>query len=103
MQYMTGMNACCCLFFFRFFGRTLLMRLLPKCGVGSIKKTSPNPVDEVRAELHMRQLELERRSNLLVEALQEQDRLRKAADELQIRAHQVCECKGYGRRHHDYH
>jgi hypothetical protein len=91
MQYMTGVNACGWFFFFFFLGRTLLMRLFPKCSVGSINKL-PNPVDEVRAELHMRQLELERRSNLLVEALQEQDRLRKAADELQIRAHQVCEC-----------
>lgn len=47
------------------------------------------PVDELRGEVQARQQELERRSNYLIEALQEQDRLRKEADALQIRAHQV--------------
>lgn len=46
-------------------------------------------VGELREEVQVRQQELERRSNLLIDALQEQDKLRKAADELQIRAHQV--------------
>lgn len=47
---------------------------------------------ELEYEVAQRKSELVRQSDELVSELQRQDTLRKAADELQIRAHQVCVC-----------